>query len=88
MHRDEGPPSEVAVTILLFAGLRERLGTDTVERMVPAGTTVSELYADLFPVGPQGRLPVLFAMDQAYVSGSTVVRAGAEIALLPPLGGG
>jgi molybdopterin converting factor subunit 1 len=78
----------VTVQVLLFAGLREQLGTDSVQRSVSPGTTVAELYASLFPSGPEGRLPVLYAMDQEYVPGSTPVRDGAEVALLPPLGGG
>jgi molybdopterin converting factor small subunit len=80
--------SSVRVTVLLFAGLREQLGTDRLERVVAAGTTVEALYHACVPARSEGRLPVLYAMDEAYVRASTPVRDGAEVAFLPPLGGG
>jgi molybdopterin converting factor small subunit len=72
----------------LFAGLREQAGASTLLRSVHQGTTVAELYAAMFPVGPSGRMPVLFAVEQAYVPGHTVLTSGVEVAFIPPLGGG
>jgi len=87
-QKDGHTAAHLQVTVLLFAGLRERLGADRSEQTVAAGTTVADLYAQMFPVGPQGRLPVMFALDQCYVSGTTALHDGAEVAFIPPLGGG
>ncbi len=71
-----------------FSVLRERRGAaeETVE--VDPGTTVKALYGELFPPGPEGTLPVLFAVNRAYVGPQHVLVAGDEIAFIPPLGGG
>jgi molybdopterin synthase catalytic subunit len=81
-------PSDLRVTILLFAGLREQMGTGQMERRVPQGTTVQALYHSIVPVGPAGRIPVMFAVDEAYAAPTTILHDGAEVAFLPPLGGG
>ncbi len=78
----------VNVEVRLFAGLREQMGTATLERTVVVGTTVAELYADLFPAGPSGRMPVMYAIEQTYVKGDTKLQSGVEVAFIPPLGGG
>jgi len=71
-----------------FAVLRERRGCDEEQVEVQAGETVAALYARLFPPGPDGALPVAFAVDHAYVAGDTPLHDGAEVAFIPPLGGG
>lgn len=78
----------VSVTVLCFAQLRERLGAESCTVTVPAGTTVAQVYATVFPGAPDTRVPVMYALDAEYVSPSTPVRDGAELALIPPLGGG
>jgi molybdopterin converting factor small subunit len=55
---------------------------------VAPGTTVEALYAELFPPGRDGAMPVLFAVNRTYVGPRHVVAAGDEIAFIPPLGGG
>ena len=52
------------------------------------GVTVSELYATLFPAGPEGQMPVAYARNQSAVDGDAVLSDGDEVAFLPPLGGG
>ena len=81
-------PETVSVEVHLFAGLREQLGVSTVARTVAVGTTVADLYAEMFPAGPSGRMPVMYAVEQAYVKGDTVLLSGVEVAFIPPLGGG
>jgi molybdopterin converting factor subunit 1 len=76
------------VHVRYFAVLRERRGRDEEQIDVPDGTTVSALYATLFPPGPAGALPVAFAVDHARVRPDHVLAPGAEVAFLPPLGGG
>lgn len=76
------------VRVRHFAVLRERRGCEEESVDVPAGETVAALYARLFPPGPDGALPVAFAVDHAYAPGTTVLHDGAEVAFIPPLGGG
>ena len=76
------------VRVRHFSMLRERRGTAEETVSVEPGTTIQALYAELFPPGPEGALPVLFAVNRAYVGPSHVVAAGDEIAFIPPLGGG
>ncbi|MEC7946125.1 MAG: MoaD/ThiS family protein [Myxococcota bacterium] len=71
-----------------FAVLRERRGLDEEFVEIFPGETIAGLYGRLFPPGPEGALPVAFSMDHAYVSGETVLEDGAEVAFIPPLGGG
>lgn len=76
------------VCVRHFAVLRERRGCDEERVEVQPGETVEALYARLFPGGAGGRLPVAFAVDHAYVRGDTPLHDGAEVAFIPPLGGG
>ena len=78
----------ITVTVLYFATLREHRGTRQEQIEVPSGTTVQGLYHQLFPAGPEGRLPVGYAVDQCYVGGEHPLHAGAEVAFIPPVGGG
>ena len=90
-EREAGPHragAALQVTVRYFAVLRERRGIEEERLALPAGTTVGELYRRLFPPGPEGALPVLFAIDQGYVSRDQVLHDGAEVAFIPPLGGG
>jgi molybdopterin converting factor small subunit len=76
------------ITVCYFAVLREQKGCIDEVVDVPEGTTLARLYADLFPPGPLGTLPVAFARNASYASGNEIVRDGDEVAFLPPLGGG
>ncbi len=71
-----------------FSMLREHRGTAAETVTVTAGTTVEALYAELFPPGPGGAMPVLFAVNRGYVGPRHVLAAGDEVAFIPPLGGG
>ena len=77
--------------MLAFARLRELLGFGERHLDVPDGTTIDGLWAQLAAGVPQLadlRASTRFARNGALVDGSIVVRAGDEIALLPPVGGG
>jgi molybdopterin converting factor small subunit len=76
------------VRVRHFAVLRERRGCDEETVSVAPGETAAQLYARLFPPGPAGAMPVAFAVDHAYVKGDTPLHDGAEVAFIPPLGGG
>ncbi len=77
------------VTIHYFASLRDRTGRDSEELEVEQGLTLRELYHQLFPPDAvPAPPPVLYVQDEDYVTGETPLRDGAEVAFIPPLGGG
>ena len=81
----------MTVRILLFAGLRERLRSDWVELELPEGATVAELLAALGEQHPALREllpPCRVAVEQEFVAAGHRVRAGDEIAVIPPVSGG
>jgi molybdopterin converting factor small subunit len=77
-----------AVTVRYFAVLRERRGVDEERVDTLPGETVEALYLRLFPPGAEGALPVAYAVGQERVPARTELPDGAEVAFLPPLGGG
>ena len=81
----------VAVTILCFAGLRERAGFAELEYDVPEGTLVSRILDDLVATYPAigAALPTcLVALNEEYAPEGATVKAGDTIALIPPVSGG
>ncbi len=76
------------VLVRHFAVLRERRGTSAEEVEVAQGTTVSALYAALFPPGREGALPVMFAVNHAWAPPGQALAEGDEVAFIPPVGGG
>lgn len=80
----------MAVTIHLFAALREARGEGSVITELGKGETVGALFARLFPSRPDTDWPaaVMFAVDKTYVDESHVLQDGDEVAFIPPLGGG
>jgi molybdopterin synthase catalytic subunit len=82
----------MTVHVRLFAILRERAGCDSLEIELGEGATVadalerlsgSELLAELF-----AQMPLLLAVNRSYAQPETVLRAGDELALVPPISGG
>ena len=80
------------VRIRLFAQLRERAGADAVEAELADGATVADALAALSGRPGLGkllaRLPVRMAVNRELVGDDTPLRAGDELALLPPVSGG
>ncbi len=76
------------VQVRYFARLRELKARTTEEVELDAATSVEALYGKLFPPGPGGVLPVMYAVNQAYVDPGQVLADGDEVAFIPPLGGG
>ena len=76
------------VRVRHFAVLRERRGKGEEAVEVQGGLTVGRLYDQLFPPSSLGALPVMFAVNQQYVTKEYVLQAGDEVAFIPPLGGG
>ncbi|MCR9160901.1 MAG: molybdenum cofactor biosynthesis protein MoaE [Nannocystaceae bacterium] len=80
-----------AVTVLLFAGLREAARAQTVTVDLPEGSTAADLLAAI-----DAQIPALagrvggsrVAVDHAFVRPDAVIDAGSELALIPPVSGG
>jgi molybdopterin synthase catalytic subunit len=70
----------------LFAALRERAGAGSLEIEVPDGATVGDVWPRL-ELGdePAG---LLYARNRSYVDCTEALRAGDEIAVIPPVSGG
>ena len=74
----------MVITVRLFAGLRERAGRDRVEVELPDGAVVSDLLAAM-DVAPRS---CVVAINREYADERAPVRAGDEVALVPPVSGG
>ena len=79
------------VTVKLFARLREIAGADALERDVPAGSTVGDVWTALVREF-DGLAPytgsIAAGVNADYARLSTPVSEGDEIAFLPPVSGG
>src|SRR5687767_6605868 len=78
--------TRVHVRVRLFAGLRERAGSGSLEVDVPDDATV----ADVWPLLGLGAEPagLLYARNRAYVEPTEALLAGDEVAVIPPVSGG
>ena len=74
------------VRVRLFAALRERAGSGSVDLDLADGAVVADVWAAL-PLGdePAG---ILFAVNRAYAERGQALREGDEVALIPPVSGG
>jgi MoaE-MoaD fusion protein len=80
----------VRVSVRLFAGLRERAGTDRLELELPDDARVADVLAAMAgtPVGELRPRECVVAVNREYATAGEPVRAGDEIALVPPVSGG
>jgi MoaE-MoaD fusion protein len=78
------------ISVRLFAGLRERAGSQHVEVELPDGARVADLLAAMgsTPVGALAFGQCVVAINREYAPASAEVRAEDEIALIPPVSGG
>lgn len=76
----------INVTVRLFAGLRERAGTEEMDLQLPEGARVSDALErmDALIAG----VPVVMAVNQEYADRSQSLAPGDELALIPPVSGG
>lgn len=76
----------VKVRVRLFAALRERAGSGSVEIELPAGASVSDVWA---PLGLGAEPPgLLYAVNRAYAAPATPLAPDDEVAVIPPVSGG
>jgi MoaE-MoaD fusion protein len=82
----------MTATVRLFAILRERAGSDSVEIELPEGATVRDAFAQLSLTPGLGglveRLPLRMAVNRQYASADTAIAPGDELALIAPISGG
>ncbi|HVH99719.1 MAG TPA: molybdenum cofactor biosynthesis protein MoaE [Enhygromyxa sp.] len=79
------------LTVLLFAGIRARLGVDQLEVEVDEPLTVAQLRERLASAHPQigpSLASCRIAVDHEFASDGDLVREGMEVALIPPVSGG
>jgi MoaE-MoaD fusion protein len=82
----------MTVTVRLFAVLRDRAGADAVDLELADDATVADALAALSSRPGLGelleRMPVRMAVNRDYAEPETELRAGDELALVPPVSGG
>jgi molybdopterin synthase catalytic subunit len=79
------------ITVLFFAVLHERAGTRNVSIDVIPDMTVDDVVLAARNAAPKDPKPgnsVMLALNGEYVRGNASVKAGDEIALIPPVSGG
>ncbi|HEX8206456.1 MAG TPA: molybdenum cofactor biosynthesis protein MoaE [Solirubrobacteraceae bacterium] len=74
------------VKVRLFAQLRERAGSSSVDVELPEGASVADAIAALGDVA--AGLPVVMAVNREYADEGAVLSPGDEVALIPPVSGG
>lgn len=74
------------VRVRLFAALRERAGSGSVELELPDGSVLG----DVWPALGLGEEPpgLLFAVNRAYADRGAALAPGDEVAVIPPVSGG
>jgi molybdopterin converting factor subunit 1 len=87
--RDVAPM--IHVKVLFFGRLRELLGTSEDHAELANGATLASLfafYAGKFPQLAGFRTSLVASRNQEFAAWDTPLRAGDEIAFLPPVSGG
>lgn len=77
--------------VLLFAGLRARVGAEAIDLDLPAGTPASGVFDHLGATPAEAarwRAVTRIAINMTYSAGTTLLREGDEVALIPPVAGG
>ena len=78
----------MGIVVRYFARLREIRGVPQETLELTGPTSVGALYMDLFASESGEAVPVMYAVNQAYVAAEHVLADGDEVAFIPPLGGG
>lgn len=85
------PAPEIQVTVKLFAAYQEAYGTPELQLSLPVGTTVAQLCDRLIQAHSElepWRSLTRFGVNLAFVEPETVLQAGDEVVLIPPVSGG
>jgi molybdopterin converting factor subunit 1 len=78
------------ITVRFFASYADNLGLDQAEFTLQPGASVTELLASVAGLPGAQDLPAspLVAVNHVYATLSTVLHAGDEVAVIPPVAGG
>jgi molybdopterin converting factor subunit 1 len=79
------------VKILLFATLRDYVGSRSIEMEIPTGTTIeglTNILVKTYPRLEKVKESMLTAINREYAADEQVVPENAEIAFFPPVSGG
>ena len=79
------------IRVRLFASFREAVGQGALDWEAPEGASVGEVLAALRQAHPalqRGPERAMYAVNQEYVGPEYRLRAGDELALIPPVSGG
>jgi molybdopterin converting factor subunit 1 len=76
--------------VLLFASYADALGSDAVALNLGEGATVRDMLGTLRSLPGAASLPPspLVAVNEHYAGADQVLRAGDEVAVIPPVAGG
>ena len=88
---DPQKTQEFRVSVLLFAGIRERVGRAEVEICLPVGASVADLrhaLAHEHPDVAELLRGARVAVDQAFAGETDPVPEDVEVAVIPPVSGG
>ena len=80
-----------SVKILLFATLRDYVGSRSVEVSIPDGMTVkglTDMLVETYPRLLKVKDSMLTAINRVYAADDLVIPDNAEIAFFPPVSGG
>jgi molybdopterin synthase catalytic subunit len=83
--------SEIEVTILFFAYLRDAVGSNSISLKLPAKTTVAFLKDELiksYPALKERLSHTITSINRQFVDESAIIPPNAEIAFFPPVSGG
>lgn len=81
----------IRIELLLFAQLRDLLEAERVSIVVPDGTTAEAAAGELLAESSESgvaRLPLMFAVNDEYVTADHELRDGDCVALITPFSGG
>ncbi|MCA9265348.1 MAG: MoaD/ThiS family protein [Planctomycetales bacterium] len=79
------------VTVKLFAGVRDAVGSDQLDVDLPVAATVGELRAKIAADHPQLHTWLAcsrFAVGTEFAADTTVLADGDQLAWIPPVSGG
>ena len=83
-------PADIAVTVRLFASLREAAGTGRLELRLPEATPVAGVWERLPARVRRGSAPSgsRWAVNHEWAAADRPLRDGDEVALVTPVSGG
>ena len=80
----------MTIDVQLFASYAEALGAKSIQIDLPEDATVEALMSALFRLPGATKLPPkpMIAVNLVYAKPETALKAGDEVALIPPVAGG